>query len=260
MKFIRKEVLAGELSVGTWLNLGSSLTAEMAGLAGLDWALIDLEHGSGGETQLLHQLQALAGTSAAPMVRIAWNEAPRFKRVLDMGASGVMVPYVNNAREAALAAAAMRYPPQGVRGVAKGPRAAGFGPDFDQYFPVANDNVLTIVQVETAEAVEHAEAIASVEGVDVLFIGPLDLSASLGVPKQFDHPSFRDALKRVAEAARKAGKAGGALLAASDQIEQTVRDGFSFVAVGSDGGLVANGMRRLAGDVDAIKRKMRSDG
>ena len=246
MKYLRQRALNGEVLAGAWLNLGSSLTAEMAGRAGFDWALIDLEHGVGDQVSLLHQLQALEATPAAGIVRIAWNEAPRFKRALDLGPSGIMVPYISTAAEARQAAEAMRYPPEGVRGVARSPRAAGFGQEFDTYFAEANANLLTIVQIETAEAVENAEEIAAVEGVDVLFIGPLDLSVSLGIPQQPAHPDFRAALNRVVAAARQAGKAAGILIPAAEQISPTVADGFTFIAVGSDGGLVAGGMRNIA--------------
>jgi 4-hydroxy-2-oxoheptanedioate aldolase len=218
----------------------------MAGQAGFDWVLVDLEHGAGHQESLLHQLQALDATPAAGIVRIAWNEAPRFKRALDLGPSGIMVPYVNTAAEARQAAAAMRYPPQGVRGVARSNRAAGFGQEFDAYFAQANANLLTIVQIETAEAVENAEEIATVEGVDVLFIGPLDLSVSLGIPQQLTHPDFRTAVMRVIAASRQAGKAAGILLPTPEQIAPAVADGFTFIAVGSDGGLVASGMRNIA--------------
>jgi len=254
MKSIRQEVLERKIIAGIWLNLGSSLTAEMAGLAGFDWALIDLEHGVGDHDGLVYQLQALESTPAAPIVRIAWNEAPRFKRVLDLGPSVVMVPYVCNAEEATLAAASMRYPPQGVRGVARLNRACGFGQDFDGYFATVNDELLTVVQMETAEAVRNAGEIAAVDGVDVLFVGPLDLSVSLGIPQQYDHPSFRDAISRVSDACRNNGKAAGTLLNAPEQIEQTLNDGYTFIALGSDGGLVANGMRKLAGEFSKHKR------
>ena len=260
MEFIRKKVLTGELAIGTWLNLGSPLTAEMAGLAGFDWALIDLEHGSGSEIELLHQLQALAGTPAAPLVRIAWNEAPRFKRVLDMGAAGVMVPYVNNASEAALAAAAMRYPPLGVRGTATSPRACGFGVDFEDYFTTANDNVLTIVQIETGEALNNAEEIAAVDGVDVLFVGPLDLSINLGIRQQLDHPAFREAVARIVGACRNNGKAAGTVLRSAESLEQAIRDGYTFIGIGSDGGIVATAMRKLAGAVAETRKKMTDGG
>lgn len=246
MKWLRQRALNGEVLAGAWLNLGSSVTAEMAGQAGFDWALIDLEHGAGDQERLLHQLQALDATQTAGIVRIAWNEAPRFKRALDLGPSGIMVPYVNTATEARQAAEAMRYPPQGVRGVARSCRAAGFGQAFDAYFAEANANLLTIVQIETAEAVRNAEEIAAVEGVDVLFIGPLDLSVSLGIPQQTAHPDFRAALNRVVAASRRAGKAAGILLPTPEQIAPTIADGFTFIAVGSDGGLVASGMRSIA--------------
>jgi len=246
MKSIRQRVLSGELMVGTWLNLGSSLTAEIAGRAGFDWVLVDLEHGAGDHESLVHQLQAVEGTPAAALVRIACNEPARFKRVLDLGASGIVVPWVTTAAEAAQAVAAMRYPPQGIRGVAKLNRANGFGEGFEHYLATANEELLTVVQIETEPTLERVGEIAAVDGVDVLFVGPLDLSVSLGIPQQFDHPSFRVALAKVVSAARAAGKAAGILLARPEQVAQTVADGFTFVGLGSDGGLMAEGMKRLA--------------
>jgi 2-keto-3-deoxy-L-rhamnonate aldolase RhmA len=149
MNWIRDRVLARELLAGTWLNLGSGMTAEIATTAGFDWVVIDLEHGSGDHESCLQQLQAVAGTRAAPIVRIAWNEAPRFKRVLDLGAAGIVVPYVTTPEEARQAVAAMRYPPQGIRGAASLHRASDFGHGFTEYFETANDQLTTIVQIET---------------------------------------------------------------------------------------------------------------
>jgi 2-keto-3-deoxy-L-rhamnonate aldolase RhmA len=245
LKYLRERALRREVLAGTWLNLGSNVTAEIAGRAGFDWLLIDLEHGSGDEAHLLGQLQAIGATDATPIVRIAWNEAPRVKRTLDLGPSGIMIPYVNTAEEAQRAVAAMRYPPQGVRGAARFTRAAGFGQELDKYFAEANSSLLTIVQIETPQAVSQVEEIAAIDGVDVLFVGPLDLSVSLGIPQQFTHPDFRAALQRVSAAAKDAGKAAGILLASADQIAPTVEDGFTFVAVNSDGGMVAAGMKSL---------------
>ncbi|UCD81896.1 MAG: hypothetical protein JSW26_10855, partial [Desulfobacterales bacterium] len=131
MQFIRKRVLAGEVMLGIGANLGSSLTVEMIGAAGFDWIWIDCEHGAGDYSELIPQIQAASIYNAPAVVRIAWNEAPRFKRVLDLGAAGIMVPYVTSAREAEQAAASMRYPPEGIRGVARFNRACGFGQDFD---------------------------------------------------------------------------------------------------------------------------------
>jgi len=246
MKWIRQRVLNRELVIGTWLNLGSSMTAEIAAQAGFDWVVLDLEHGAGDHESLLHQLHAVSATPAVPLVRVAWNEAPRFKRVLDLGASGVVVPYVTSADEARQAVAAMRYPPKGIRGVASLNRACDFGAQFSQYFASANDNLLTVVQVETEATLDAVEGIAAIEGVDVLFVGPMDLSVSMGIPVQYDHARFRDALAKVAGACRSAGKAAGILLGRPEQIRDTLAAGFTFVGLGSDGGVLAQGMKGLA--------------
>ena len=243
MQYIRERVINGEFLAGAWCNLGSSITVEMASKMGFDWVLLDQEHGPGDNLTLLHQMQAVAAGAAAPVVRIAWNEMPRFKRALDLGAAGIMVPYVQNREEAEYAAASMRYSPEGLRGVAGTPRAAGYGADFDDYYAAANGNLLTVVQIETGTAVFNVEAIASVSGVDVLFVGPLDLSISLNLPGRFDDLEFLKVLGTVAQKATAAGKAAGILLPGVRLVE-VVRDlGFNFIATGSDGGMVMAGMR-----------------
>ena len=258
MDYLRKRVLAGELLAGTFCNLGSPLTVEMAGCAGFDWLLLDLEHGSGDQSELLHQLQA-AGAAATPaIVRIAWNEPWRFKRVLDPGAAGVMMPWVNTAAEAAAAAASMRYFPSGVRGAATLNRATGFGAQAEDYLRDANDNLLTVVQIETVEAVANAAAIAAVDGVDVLFVGPFDLSISMGMRGQFENAEFVAALTQVVSAATGAGKATGILLQRAEQVAATVERGFTFIALGSDGGLVANGMAGLAASFAPFRPRVRT--
>jgi 4-hydroxy-2-oxoheptanedioate aldolase len=244
-KDFRARVLAREWVAGTFLNLGSPITAELAGLAGFDWVLIDHEHGPGGEDTLLHQLHAVAATPAVPIVRIAWNDQPRFKRVLDAGAHGVMVPYVNTAAEARAAVAAVRYPPRGIRGVAKFHRAANFSQDFEEYYLHAHEWLVTVMQVETGEALDNIEAIAAVDGTDVLFVGPTDLTYNLGIRDQFDHPRFNEALARVAAAARGAGKAAGILVHNPALVAKCRDVGFTFVALGSDGGSVRAGLQQI---------------
>lgn len=239
----RARVLAREWLAGSWLNLGSSITAEMAGLIGFDWVLLDHEHGPGSDTTILQQLQAVASTPAAALVRIAANDPARFKRVLDAGAHGVMVPYVANAAEAQAAVTAMRYPPRGLRGVAKLTRATAFGADFDDYFAHAHERLVTLPQIETAEAVDNVEAIAAIDGVDVLFVGPMDLSTSLGFPGNYEHPLCMDAFKRVSAAARNAGKAAGILLLNPAHVPMCRDLGYTFVALGSDGGSASAGLR-----------------
>lgn len=246
MKWIADRARDREFLSGAWLNLGSSLVAEIAGIAGFDWICIDLEHGAGDFSELVHQLQALESSQSAPIVRIASNDAPRFKRVLDLGPSGVMVPYVNSRAEAERAVAAMRYPPAGVRGVAKMNRAARFGGGFDEYFALANDNLALIVQIETREAVASAADIAAVEGVAALFIGPLDLSVSLGIPQQYSHPEFLLALNKVVAASRNAGRAAGILVPTAADVPHFAEMGFTMIAASSDGSILQQGMSALA--------------
>lgn len=238
----RSRVLAREWLAGGWLNLGSPITTEVAGALGFDWLLIDHEHGPGGEDTMLAQLQAASATPAVPIVRIAVNEPARYKRALDMGAHGVMTPYINTAAEAQAMVAAMRYPPRGFRGVAKFQRGAAFGGDFDDYYAHAHERILAIAQIETPEAVANAAAIAAVDGIDVLFVGPTDLSYNLGIPDQLDHPLFLAAVNSVVSAARAHGKAAGILVHAAPLIAKCREWGFTFVSLGSDGGAVRAGL------------------
>ena len=252
MRWIRHDVLSGKLTAGTFLNLGSPASVEIAGLAGFDWLLIDLEHGVGDEASLMAQLQAAASTPAAPIVRVAWNDVTRFKRVLDLGAAGVMVPYVNSPDEARSVVSFVNYPPRGVRGVARFIRASGFGMEFSGYFSEANDNLLTVVQIETPQAVAKASEIAAVDGIDVLFIGPLDLSSNMGISQQIDHPDFREAVGQVITACRESGKIAGTLVMPG-RAEQAVKDGFTFLAVGSDIGAVSAGMKGFASELEKFR-------
>ena len=154
MKNIKQRLKQGETIHGCWINLGTAITAEIVGLAGFDWVLIDLEHGAGAEKDVLAQLQALEHTPAAPIIRVEGSQRQRINRVLDMGAEGIMCPRINNAAEAREVANALHYPPQGKRGVAKMVRATGFGQNFSDYYASAKDNILGIVQIETAGSVK----------------------------------------------------------------------------------------------------------
>ncbi len=253
MNWIRQRVLKREIVSGCWLNLGSCLTAEIAANAGFDWVVVDLEHGAGGHDSALHQLQAISGTPTAPIVRVEWNEAPRIKRVLDVGAAGVVIPWVTSEPEAKQAVSSMRYPPQGIRGAASLTRAMQFRQAGPAELALANENVLTVVQIETEQSVAYADEIAAVDGIDVLFIGPFDLSISMGIATQVDHPRFREALKKVSDACRAHGKAAGILLSKPEQLERVVADGYTFIGLGSDGGVMAQGMAALAGAFKAYK-------
>jgi len=245
MKNLKERVRKGDTLFGCFLGLGSPLTAEIMGMAGYDWTLIDLEHGAGGEREALYQLQALEHTSAATIVRVESNARQRAHRVLDLGAHGIMFPRIDNDDQALDAVAAMRYPPDGVRGVAIANRACEFGAAFRPYMQTAADSLLCVVQIETGSAVHHVEEIAAVDGVDVLFIGPSDLSQSLGVFGDFKHPDFVSAVRRVADAAHEYRKALGILLPKPDDFDFYHELGFRFIASGADGPLLSNAARTL---------------
>ena len=246
MKNLKKRLNQGETLNGCWLNLGSSLTAEIVGQAGFDWVLIDLEHGAGVEKDVLAQLQALESTTTAAIVRVESAESARISRVLDMGAEGVMCPKVDNATEAKKVINGLHYPPFGNRGVAKMVRTTQFGLNFNTYYEEAKDNILGIVQIETLEALTNLDEIAAIEGVDVLFIGPADLSMAMGIFGQFDHSTFVVALKKIIKAAQKADKAIGILIFNPEDYDKYHKMGIRFIACGSDATFVAEGARNMA--------------
>ena len=253
MKNLKKRLRQGETLNGCWLNLGTPITAEIAGLAGFDWVLIDLEHGAGVEKDVLYQLQALQHTPAAPIVRVEGVQRQRIHRVLDMGAEGIMCPRINNAAEAKEVANGLQYPPDGKRGVAKMVRATGFGQNFTDYYKNAKENIVGIVQIETVEVLNHLDEIAAMDGIDVLFIGPADLTMELGIFGQFDHPLFKDALKATVNAASKAGKATGILFFNPDDYKTYHHLGIRMIACGSDATFIADGARNMANKLSAAR-------
>lgn len=253
MKNLKQRLKQGETLNGCWLNLGTSITAEIVGLAGFDWVLIDLEHGAGAEKDVLTQLQVLEHGSASAIVRVESSHSQRIHRILDMGAEGIMCPRISNADEAMDVVRGLYYPPDGKRGVAKMVRATRFGKDFNEYYKNSKDNILGIVQIETAEVLNHLDEVASIDGIDVLFIGPSDLTMELGIFGQFDHPLFKDALERTVNAAGKAGKAAGILLFNPDDYK-TYRDlGIRMIACGSDATFVADGARNMAAKLKSTR-------
>ena len=253
MKNLKARLKRGETLFGCFLSIGSAITSEIMGRAGYDWGLIDLEHGAGGEREALSQMQALEATPAAAIVRVESNIRQRSHRVLDLGAHGLMFPRINCEAEARDAVAAMRYPPQGVRGVAFSNRACDFGSNFRPYMEASLSTLLCIAQIETPEAVANVDAIAAVDGVDVLFIGPSDLSHSLGILGQFDNPLYLDAVARTAEAGARRGKATGILLPKPDDYGFYRKNGFTFLASGSDGVLLNNAARALVGKLKEMR-------
>lgn len=246
-------LVAGEVVVGTFLNLGSPVAAEICGRAGFDWVLLDLEHGCGTEAGLIHELQALAATGTTAIVRVEANVAARVGRALDFGADGIMVPKVDTAAEAERFVASMWFPPQGARGVAQMNRSGGFGRRAPGGLAGANRRALGVAQIESPEAVENAAAIAATDGIGVVFVGPSDLSHAMGIPGELDSDAFRAALDAVGAAARSAGKATGILAQSVEQAQAYARQGFQLIAIGADSVFMAQGARQVAEQAGALR-------
>jgi len=242
---LRRRVLAGEVTLGAFLNLGSPASAELVARAGFDWVVIDLEHGMSTEADLYPQLVAVQGTPTTAIVRVPMAGRLPVGRTLDAGADGLMIPRLETLAEIAETLTWMRYPPAGVRGVATSTRGAGYATvPHAELASTVNDRVLGVFQVESAAAVDVADAAAAVDGVDVLFVGPADLSHSMGIPGQVDAPAFLAMLDRVVAACRAHGKEAGILLQDASAASSTVARGFTFIGVGSDSGYLTNGARR----------------
>jgi 4-hydroxy-2-oxoheptanedioate aldolase len=213
--------------------------------AGFDWLLLDCEQSPNDLESLLSQLQAAAPDPVAPVVRLPWNDTVAIKRVLDIGALSLLIPYVQNAEEARRAVAAVRYPPAGVRGVGGTTRATRFG-RVEDYARRAHQEICLLVQTETREALNEIEAIAAVDGVDGIFIGPADLHASLGYPGETANPAVLPMIDEALARIRKAGKAPGVLMADNVLAQRFIDAGCLFTAVGADVGLLARGAEQLA--------------
>lgn len=237
---------AGRSQIGFWQSLGTPITTEIAAGAGFDWLLLDGEHGPIDVPIMRDLLMAMKGSATHPVVRVSEGQTALIKRVLDVGAQTILVPLIDTAEQAAHAAAAMFYPPRGVRGAGVGVvRASGYN-TIPDYVTTANEEVCLLVQAETVTALDNLEEICAVEGVDGVFIGPGDLSVSMGLPGQITHKEVQaridDAIRRI----RAAGKAPGILMADEALARHYLEIGAQFVAVGSDVGMMVNGTRNLA--------------
>jgi 4-hydroxy-2-oxoheptanedioate aldolase len=235
---LRSRLAAGDSTIGIFVGAASAVTAEVCAAAGVDWVLLDLEHGAGGEEQVGTVVLAAGAYGVPTVVRVESAERIRLGRVLDLGAAGVMLPRLDTAAEVQKALRHLRYPPDGDRGVATYNRACRFGLD-PKALEHANADVLTVVQIESARAVEQVEDIAAVDGVDVLFVGPRDLSHDLGLPGDTKAPSYLAALNRVRDAARRFEKSCGVLVPTGTAAAELRAQGWNFLAVGSDSSLLA---------------------
>jgi 4-hydroxy-2-oxoheptanedioate aldolase len=240
---------AGKLQIGLWSSLCSNIVAEIIADSGFDWILFDTEHSPNEIPGLLSQLQAAARGTATPIVRPAWNDPVLFKRILDIGSQSLLVPYVQSPEEARRAVAATRYPPAGIRGVTASGRASRYG-RIGQYLSTADSEICLLVQVETRPALDQLEAIAGVEGIDGVFIGPADLAASLGHNGNSRHPTVQRAIEDAAQRLSAIGKPAGILTVDEEEARRYIGWGYKFVAVGAD-------LRLLSRAADALAKSFK---
>jgi 4-hydroxy-2-oxoheptanedioate aldolase len=241
-------IRAGRQQVGLWVSLSSPYAAEAVSPAGYDWALLDMEHAPNELSSLLGQLQSFAASDTTAIVRPDWNDTVKVKRLLDMGVPGLLFPMVQTVEEARAAVAACRYPPRGVRGVAGTMRGNKFGRITDYYTEVESQTAI-LIQLETVAAVENAVDFAEIDGIDGIFFGPADIGADMGI---LGKPMDPEIWKLIRPAARKLMDRGmpvGTLVSDANFAAELLNDGFSFVACGSDAGLLAKGADTLLATV-----------
>lgn len=240
----KRGLAAGEAQLGLWVSLCSGFAADAIADAGFDWLLMDMEHAPNEDGIVLQQLQAVLPHGSTALVRPPWNDAVRVKRLLDIGAPGLLFPMVQTAEEAAAAVAACRYPPKGIRGVSTTQRGNRFGRDTG-YFDEVEAETCILVQVETVEAIGRIEEIASVEGVDGVFFGPADIAASMGLNGQITSEAVWAEIQSAGARVQALGKPVGTLVGDPELTRRVLDAGFLFVAIGSDLGVLARGAESL---------------
>lgn len=247
-------IRAGRPQIGLWISLSHNYAAEVVASAGYDWLLVDMEHAPSDMATVLGQLQAIAAHGSTAIVRPPWNDAVMVKRLLDMGAPGLLFPMVQSVQEAQAAVAACRYPPQGVRGVAGSIRANNFGRITD-YYARAGDETAVLVQVETRAAVAQALDIGQVGGVDGVFFGPADIAADMGLLGKHMSQEVWDLILPAARKLLDAGIPVGTLVTDPVFAAKLLSDGFTFVACGTDTNLLAKGADALLAQMRAATEK-----
>jgi 4-hydroxy-2-oxoheptanedioate aldolase len=246
----KQAIRAGKPQIGLWGSIPSNYSAEVVAGAGFDWFLIDTEHTPADIETVLRQLQAISAYPTTPIVRVPWNDMVTIKRILDLGVQTLLIPQVTTVEEAKNAVAFAQYPAAGMRGVAGTTRATGFGRIKD-YFKNADAEICILIQLETETALKNLEAVAAIDGVDGIFIGPADLHASVGYLGEVAHEKVMPMIDQAITRIVKTGKAAGILTSSEENARRWLKLGATFVAVGSDVGVLARG-------ADALVAKFRS--
>ncbi len=246
--FVRAKLKRGEASIGTWLTLPDPTAARLMAQVGFDWLTVELEHTGTSLETAAQSLGNIVTADTVPLARIPWNTGENIKRVLDIGAWGIVVPMVNSRAEAEAAVAAARYHPQGVRSVGGQLHAVNFDTDPATYYARANEEILVVIMAEHVEAIQAADDILSVPGIDAVFIGPNDLLNSMGKRPAFesDDPEFVEAVNHILKTARKHGVAPGIHVADPAAAQRRLAEGFQFLALASETGMMLAKARELA--------------
>lgn len=254
MSILKRKIAGNKLTVGSWLQLPDTFTAEIMAKAGFDWLAIDMEHGLIDLKDVFRLIQTVDLCGPAPLVRLNVNDASTIRRVMDAGAAGVIVPMVNSAEDAAKAVQAVKYPPQGGRSFGLG-RAHRYGEYFDRYVKSSNSSSLLVIQIEHIDAVKELDRILKVKGIDAVIIGPYDLSGSMGIPGKFGNAKFRKAVKVIVKKVKKAGIPLGFHIVqpVEKEFRSKVREGFNFIAYGMDTIFLSEG----ASSVNSFKKRIK---
>ena len=232
---LKERLARSELTIGSWITLGHPAIAEIMASAGFDWLVLDMEHSVIELSEAQTIIQVLDKQQCPAIVRLTSNHPDQIKRVMDAGATGVMIPMIKSAEDARAAVSSVYYPPQGQRGVGLA-RAQGYGAHFQEYRQWLIANAIIVVMIEHIEAVEQIDAILAVPGIDAYIIGPYDLSGSMGKPGELDHPQVQDAIQHILDAGKRLQKPGGIHVIEPDPvaIQQRIRSGFSFLGYSLD--------------------------
>jgi len=248
---VKARLKEGKLALGISLSVMHPDLIRTVSDSGFDWVLYDTEHGPWSIETVNDMIHRTSGSVASPVIRVVWNDMNAIKKALDTGTFGIIVPWVTSKEMARNAVLYSRYPPEGLRGFAPGRPASAWGLPWDEYLEIANDEMLIAVQIEREEAVEKVEEIVSVEGIDATWLGPGDLSASMGLRGQFFHPKVLKAMERVVEACVDAGVAPGIAAGAgvaefgADYVSKIIKQGFRFINIGGDLSLLKLGCQEF---------------
>ena len=232
---LKSRLSKGDLTIGSWITLGHPSIAEIMAAAGFDWLVLDMEHSVLELSEIQTLIQVLDWKQCPSIVRLTSNHPDQIKRVMDAGATGVMVPMVKSAEDARAAVQSVYYPPRGQRGVGLA-RAQGYGSSFQKYRSWLEENAVIVAMIEHVDAVNSIDEILAVDGIDAYIIGPYDLSGSMGRPGDLDHPDVQSAIARVLEAGHRSGKPGGihVIEPNQDELQRRIAAGFNFLGYGLD--------------------------